>query len=79
MPAIGGPVKSEDDPLDPAPAREMRQAMAAIRYLEHAVLDARWTEGIVLRYGGFYGPGTSMAPGGEQSELVRRAEVPARR
>ncbi len=73
---IGGPVKSEDDPLDPAPAREMRQAMAAIRYLEHAVLDARWTEGIVLRYGGFYGPGTSMAPGGEQSELVRRRKFP---
>ena len=73
---IGGPVKSEDDPLDPTPAREMRQAMAAIRYLEHAVLDARWTEGIVLRYGGFYGPGTSMAPGGEQSELVRRRKFP---
>jgi nucleoside-diphosphate-sugar epimerase len=73
---IGGPVKSEDDPVDPEPAREMRQAMAAIRYLEHAVLDARWTEGIVLRYGGFYGPGTSMAPGGEQSELVRRRKFP---
>ena len=73
---IGGPVKSEEDPLDPAPAREMRQTLAAIRYLEKAVLDARWTEGIVLRYGGFYGPGTSMAPGGEQSELVRRRKFP---
>ena len=47
----GGPVKSEEDPLDPAPARDMRQTLAAIRHLEEAVLGARWTEGIVLRYG----------------------------
>ena len=73
---VGSAVKSEDDPLDSAPAREMRQATAAIRHLEHAVLDARWTEGIVLRYGGFYGPGTSMAQGGEQAELVRRRKFP---
>jgi nucleoside-diphosphate-sugar epimerase len=72
----GGPVKSEDDPMDRAPAREMRRAMAAIGHLEQAVLDARWTEGIVLRYGAFYGPGTSMALGGDQSELVRRRKFP---
>jgi nucleoside-diphosphate-sugar epimerase len=72
----GGPVKSEEDPLDPTPAREMRESLAAIRYLEEAVLGARWTEGIVLRYGAFYGPGTSMAPDGEQSELVRRRKFP---
>jgi len=72
----GGPVKSEEDPLDPAPAREMRQTLAAIRHLEEAVLGARWTEGIVLRYGAFYGPGTSLAPGGEQFELVRRRKFP---
>jgi nucleoside-diphosphate-sugar epimerase len=47
----GGPVKSEEDPLDPAPAREMRRSAAAIRHLEQAVLGARWTEGVVLRYG----------------------------
>jgi nucleoside-diphosphate-sugar epimerase len=72
----GGPVKSEEDPLDPTPAREMRESWAAIRHLEQAVLGARWTEGIVLRYGAFYGPGTSMAPDGEQSELVRRRRFP---
>jgi len=72
----GGPVKSEEDPLDPAPAREMRETLAAIRHLERAVLDARWTEGIVLRYGAFYGPGTSMAPGEVQFELVRRRKFP---
>jgi len=72
----GGPVKSEEDPLDPAPARDMRQTLAAIRHLEEAVLGARWTEGIVLRYGAFYGPGTSLTPGGEQFELIRKRKFP---
>jgi nucleoside-diphosphate-sugar epimerase len=72
----GGPVKTEEDPLDPTPAREMRETMAAIRHLEEAVLGARWTEGIVLRYGVFYGPGTSLAPGEAQFELVRKRKFP---
>ncbi len=72
----GGPVKSERDPFDPSPAREMRETVAAIRHLEEAVLGARWTEGIVLRYGAFYGPGTALASGGEQFELVRRRKFP---
>jgi nucleoside-diphosphate-sugar epimerase len=72
----GGPVKSEDDPLDPEPVPEMRETLAAIRHLEGAVLGARWTQGIVLRYGTFYGPGTSLAPGEEQFELVRKRKFP---
>jgi nucleoside-diphosphate-sugar epimerase len=72
----GGAVKNEDDPLDPSPAREMRESFAAIRHLEDAVTAADWTVGIVLRYGGFYGPGTSLAPGGEQSEMVRKRKFP---
>ena len=36
--------------------------MRAIRHVEKAVLDANWTEGIVLRYGAFYGPGTKLPP-----------------
>jgi nucleoside-diphosphate-sugar epimerase len=72
----GGPVKSEEDPLDPTPAREMRESWAAIRHLEQAVLGADWTEGIVLRYGAFYGPGTSMAPGGELPEMIRKRKFP---
>jgi nucleoside-diphosphate-sugar epimerase len=72
----GGPVKSEEDPLDPTPAREMRQSIAAIRHLEAAVTGADWTEGIVLRYGAFYGPGTSLSAGGEQLEMVRKRKFP---
>jgi len=72
----GGPVKSEEDPLDPTPPREMRESFGAIRHLEEAVIGAQWTQGIVLRYGAFYGPGTSMAPGSEQLELIRRRKFP---
>jgi len=72
----GGPVKSEEDPLDPAPPKDMREALAALRHLEAAVLGADWTEGVVLRYGAFYGPGTSLALGSEQFELVRKRKFP---
>jgi nucleoside-diphosphate-sugar epimerase len=48
----GGPVKTEDDPLDPTPVPSMSETNAALRYLDQAVTDAG---GIALRYGGFYG------------------------
>ena len=54
----GGPVKTEADPLDDHPPAAQAETMAAIRYLEQAVLAAP-LEGIVLRYGAFYGPGAS--------------------
>ena len=72
----GGKVKTENDPLDPAPPREMRKSFAAIKHLEDAVTGADWTQGVVLRYGGFYGPGTSLSPGGYQFELVRKRRFP---
>ena len=72
----GGPVKSEEDPFDHSPAPQMRANLAAIGHLEEAVLGARWTEGIVLRYGWFYGPGTSMAPGEESLEMIRKRKFP---
>ncbi len=72
----GGPVKIEEDPLDSAPVDEMRETLAAVCHLEEAVLGARWTEGIVLRYGAFYGPGTSLAPGAEQFEMIRKHKFP---
>lgn len=72
----GGPVKGEDDPLDTSPVPSMRETLAAIRHLEDAVTAAGWTEGIVLRYGGFYGPGTSLANDGEHAEMIRRRKFP---
>ena len=75
---VGGPVKSEDDPLDPNPPDGIRATHAAIRYLEDAVTSADWAVGIVLRYGGFYGPGTSVSsdPRAEMSENIRKRKLP---
>jgi nucleoside-diphosphate-sugar epimerase len=73
---VGGPIKTEEDPLDPDPPKQVRKMLDAIRYVEKAVTEADWTDGIVLRYGGFYGPGTSLAPGGEQFEPIRRRQFP---
>jgi nucleoside-diphosphate-sugar epimerase len=69
----GGMVKTEDDPLDPNPAGQMRTTIEAIKYLERAVLDFG---GVVLRYGGFYGPGTGLEPGGEQVEMILKRRFP---
>jgi nucleoside-diphosphate-sugar epimerase len=55
---VGGLVKTEDDALDPHPVPCQRETLAAIHYLEKAVLGAPLT-GIVLRYGNLYGPGAS--------------------
>ena len=75
---VGGPVKSEEDPLDDNPPKPVRESMGAIRHLERAVTRAEGIEGIALRYGGFYGPGTSLAldPPGEQTQMVRRRRFP---
>jgi nucleoside-diphosphate-sugar epimerase len=69
----GGPLKTEDDPLDPEPPADARESLAAIRHLEAAVLDAG---GFVLRYGGFYGPGTSIEDGATHAELIRKRKFP---
>jgi 2-alkyl-3-oxoalkanoate reductase len=70
----GGPVKDEDDPLDRDPPTAMRESLDAIRYLERAVLDAPGLEGIVLRYGNLYGPGTAMT--NEYAEMIRKRKLP---
>jgi nucleoside-diphosphate-sugar epimerase len=73
---VGGPVKTEDDALDPDPPAELRRTLDAIRHLESAVLGAEGLEGIVLRYGGFYGPGTSASEGGAMVDDLRRRRFP---
>jgi nucleoside-diphosphate-sugar epimerase len=73
---VGGPVKTEDDPLDPDPPAALRHTLDAIRHLEAAVLGAEGLEGVVLRYGGFYGPGTSASEGGFMVDDLRRRRFP---
>jgi len=75
----GGPIKTEDDPVDPDPPAAVRTTLEAILYLERAVTSAAPIEGIALRYGGFYGPGTSLQldpPGGEHVEAIRHRKFP---
>jgi 2-alkyl-3-oxoalkanoate reductase len=74
----GGPVKSEDDPLDPDPPAAARDALDAMRYLDRIVPGAEGIEGVVLRYGGFYGPGTGIARGEESAliEAIRKRRFP---
>ena len=64
----GGPVKSEEDPLDPHPVPSTRATHAAIRHVERAVTEAG---GVVLRYGGFYG-----SPEDAQLEAARKRRFP---
>ena len=64
----GGPVKTEDDPLDPTPVPEMSETLAAIEHLERSVVAAG---GLALRYGGFYG-----SPDDAQLEPVRKRQLP---
>jgi 2-alkyl-3-oxoalkanoate reductase len=72
----GGWVKSEDDPLVDDPGKEARESLRAIRHLEHAVTTAPGIEGLVLRYGNFYGPGNALSRTGTMGELVRRGKFP---
>lgn len=67
----GGPVKTEDDPLDPHPPASMAESLRAIRYLEQAV-PAGVPEGLVLRYGLLYGPGASD----DLADIVRKGRLP---
>jgi len=68
----GGPVKTEDDPLDPHPPAAQRQSLAAIEHVERVVPAVAAMQGIVLRYGSFYGPGASEAFVG----LIRKRRLP---
>jgi nucleoside-diphosphate-sugar epimerase len=74
----GGSVKSEEDPLDPEPQAQFRTALTAIRRLEDTVTGAEDIEGLILRYGAFYGPGTSIGlePEGEVVRTVRKRGFP---
>ena len=72
----GGPVKTEDDPLDPNPPAAFRLTLEAIRYLESAITRETGLDGLVLRYGGFYGPGTAISQDGWMVNDIRKRRVP---
>jgi len=68
---LGGRVQTEQDPLDERPVPSAARTVAAVRHVEQAV-PAGVPEGIVLRYGNFYGPGSSDF----LVEMVRKRQFP---
>jgi nucleoside-diphosphate-sugar epimerase len=72
----GDRLKTEQDSLDPDPPANQRRSLDAIRFLERAVLEAGELEGIALRFGNFYGPGTGFALDGDLVRLVRKRQLP---
>jgi nucleoside-diphosphate-sugar epimerase len=72
----GEGLKAEDDPLFADPPGAFRRTVQALRTMEEAVLGADSLEGVVLRYGYFYGPGTSYASDGGIAARVRKRGYP---
>jgi nucleoside-diphosphate-sugar epimerase len=74
----GGPVQTEADSLDHDPPAALRPGLEAILHLEQAVTTIEWGEGLALRYGGFYGPGTgiSLAPDAVIGAPIRKRRFP---
>jgi 2-alkyl-3-oxoalkanoate reductase len=68
----GGAVKSEADAPDPDPPEEFRRTFEAIEYLERTVTASSEPEGIVLRYGAFYGENTGVLSQAMIDQLRRR-------
>lgn len=72
----GGPVKTEEDPLESKPFESFTKTLAAIKYLENKMLTTSFLEGVALRYGNFYGPGNAIGKGGTVYKAVRRRQLP---
>ena len=69
-------VKDEDAPLALGAPAPFGDGVRAIEEMERAVVGAEGLEGVVLRYGWFYGPGTYYADDGSMAEDVRRRRFP---
>jgi 2-alkyl-3-oxoalkanoate reductase len=78
MERAGAPVVDEDARLEPNPPADAVPLVAALRHLEDAVTGIGWADGIVIRYGGFYGPGTDLSAAADAvlTEQVRKRRFP---
>ena len=72
----GGPVKTEEDPLNTDPPKQARETLRAILHLEAVTTGTPGIEGLALRYGGFYGPGNALGKGGMMLEAVVKRQMP---
>jgi nucleoside-diphosphate-sugar epimerase len=72
----GDPVKNEDDPLFDKAPWPFSRSVEALHELEGAVTQTEGIDGLVLRYGFFYGPGTGYAPDAYWADQVRGRRFP---
>ena len=72
----GGGLKTEEDSLDPDPPVQLQSTLDALKTLEQSVLSETNLTGLVLRYGAFYGPHTSIAQDGGIVQAVRKRRLP---
>ncbi|CAL9338038.1 NAD-dependent epimerase/dehydratase family protein [Streptomyces sp. enrichment culture] len=78
MERAAGPVVDENGRLEPHPPADAEEGVAALRHLEDSVTGITWADGIAIRYGCFYGPGTgiSSAPDAVFAGQIRRRQFP---
>lgn len=69
----GSMVTNEETPLDQTPAKASTRTLSAIKYVEEVVPAA---DGLVLRYGSFYGPGTGLGKGGAMADMIIDRKFP---
>jgi len=72
----GRAFKTEDDEFDPNSPSRLQTTLNALRILEDTVLSEKRIKGIVLRYGAFYGPHTSISVDGAMTDEIRGRRVP---
>ncbi|MPZ54267.1 MAG: NAD-dependent epimerase/dehydratase family protein [Acidimicrobiia bacterium] len=72
----GTAIKTEEDPIDPDPEPTTAKTVAAIAYLEETVPSNTDIDGLALRYGALYGPGTGLGVGGDLYEMVASRKLP---
>jgi nucleoside-diphosphate-sugar epimerase len=75
-PPSGDGLKTEDDPRFDDAREPWARSVRALRVLENAVTKTEGLEGLVLRYGFFYGPGSAYDPNGHLAREVRRRRFP---
>jgi nucleoside-diphosphate-sugar epimerase len=73
---VGPPVHDEDAPLYLDGPKAFASAIAAVDVMERCVTGTDGVEGVVLRYGFFYGPGTAYATDGGTAGEIRRRRFP---
>lgn len=74
----GSGLADDNVAIEPNPPADVRESVDALRHVEAAVTGITWGDGIALRYGGFYGPGTGLSaePGAVMAQQIRDRKFP---